>query len=116
MNFFQQQEHARAKTRWLILIYALAVAAIVIALDVIFLLVKSFTVSEYSQPLSVPTDIRSWIEADAGSLILFSLGIIAFIGLASLYRVMTLRGGGSKVAAALGGTHVEANHPDRRVR
>ena len=79
-------------------------------------MVKSFTVSEYSQPLSVPTDIRSWIEADAGSLILFSLGIIAFIGLASLYRVMTLRGGGSKVAAALGGTHVDANHPDRRVR
>ena len=116
MNFFQQQEHARAKTRWLIFIYALAVAAIVIALDAIFLLVKSLTVSEYSQPLSVPTDIRSWIEANAGSLIMFSLGIIAFIGLASLYRVMTLRGGGSKVAVALGGTHVEASHPDRRVR
>jgi len=116
MNFFQQQEHARAKTRWLLFIYVLAVAAIVIALDVIFLLVKRFSVSEYSQPLGAPADIKSWIEADAGSLVLVSLGIIAFIGLASLYRVMTLRGGGSKVAVALGGTHVDANHPDRRVR
>ena len=116
MNFFQQQEHARTKTRWLLFIYALAVAAIVIALDVIFLLVRHFTVSEYSQPLAVPSDIKGWIEADAQSLILVSLGIIAFIGLASLYRVMTLKGGGSKVAASLGGTHVDNNHPDRRVR
>ena len=116
MNFFQQQEHARARTRWLLFIYLLAVIAIVIALDVVFLLVKSFSISEYSQSQAAPTDIRSWIEADAGSLIMVSLGIIAFIGLASLYRVMTLRGGGSKVAVALGGTHVDASHPDRRVR
>ena len=40
MNFFQQQEHARSKTRWLLFIYVLAVAAIVIALDAIFLLVQ----------------------------------------------------------------------------
>lgn len=116
MNFFRQQEHARARTRWLLFIYLLAVIAIVIALDVVFLLVKSFSISEYSQSQAAPTDIRSWIEADAGSLIMVSLGIIVFIGLASLYRVMTLRGGGSKVAVALGGTHVDANHPDRRVR
>jgi len=116
MNFFQQQEHARSKTRWLLFIYTLAVAAIVIALDAIFLLVKHLTVSEYSQPLGAPANLKGWIEADAGSLWLFSLGIIAFIGLASLYRMMTLRGGGSKVATALGGALVDANHPDRRVR
>lgn len=116
MNFFQQQEHARSKTRRLLFVYVLAVAAIVIALDVVFLLVKHFTVSEYSQSTGTTVDIRSWIEADAGSLILVSLGIIAFIGLASLYRIMTLRGGGSKVATALGGTHVDTSHPDRRVR
>ena len=116
MNFFQQQEHARARTRWLLFIYLLAVIAIVIALDVVFLLVKSFSISEYSQSPGAAADIRSWIEADAGSLIVVSLGIIAFIGLASLYRIMTLRGGGSKVAVALGGTHVDANHSDRRVR
>ena len=107
MNFFQQQEHARSKTRWLLFIYALAVAAIVIALDAIFLLVKHLTASEYSQHLSTPVDIKGLIEADANSLWLFSLGIIAFIGLASLYRVVTLRGGGGKVATALGPLGVE---------
>lgn len=116
MNFFQQQEHARSKTRWLLVIYALAVVAIVIALDAIFLLVKHLTVSEYTQSLGAPVDIKGWIEADASSLWLFSLGIIAFIGLASLYRMMTLRGGGGKVATALGGALVNATHPDRRVR
>ncbi|GBE45960.1 hypothetical protein BMS3Bbin11_01053 [bacterium BMS3Bbin11] len=47
---------------------------------------------------------------------MFSLGIIAFIGLASLYRMMSLRGGGSKVALGLGGARVDGNHPDRKVR
>ena len=36
MNFFQQQEQARNKTRWLILVYNIAVMAIVIALDAVF--------------------------------------------------------------------------------
>lgn len=116
MNFFQHQEYARSKTRWLLFVYFLAVVAIVIALDAIFLLVKYFTHSEYSQTTVFPTDIEGLIEADANSLLLFSLGIIVFIGLASLFRVMTLQGGGGKVASALGGTVVDANHPDRRVR
>ena len=116
MNFFQQQEHARSKTRWLLFIYVLAVAVIVIALDAIFLIVRHFTVSEYSPMLSSPGELKSWVTANASSLLVFSLGIIAFIGLASLYRIMTLRGGGSKVATALGGTHVDSSHPDLLVR
>ncbi len=116
MNFFQHQEYARSKTRWLLFVYFLAVIAIVIALDAIFLVVKYFTKSEYSHTLVFPTDIKGVIEADANSLLLFSLGIIVFIGLASLFRMMTLHGGGGKVASALGGTVVEANHPDRSVR
>lgn len=116
MNFFQQQEQARAKTRRLIFVYILAVAVIVVALDAIFLLVKYFTLSETVQPLAGLANIKALIEADTNSLLLFSLGIIAFIGLASLYRMMSLRGGGSKVALGLGGVRVDGNHPDRKVR
>jgi len=116
MNFFQQQEQARVKTRRLIFAYILAVLVIVVALDAIFLLVKHLTVSEGSHSLVGPVNIKALIEADANSLLLFSLGIIAFIGLASLYRVMSLRGGGGKVATSLGGTRVDGSHPDRKVR
>ncbi len=116
MNFFQHQEYARSKTRWLLFVYVLAVVAIVIALDAIFMLVKYLAVSEYSQTTNLTTDIKGLIENDASTLLLFSLAIIVFIGVASLFRVLTLQGGGSKVAAALGGTLVDANHPDRRVR
>ncbi len=116
MNFFQQQEHARSKTRWLLFIYAVAVVAIVLALDVIFLLVKTFTGGEEGQAFTLPADINSWVTSESYSLILFSTAILAFIGLASLYRIMSLRGGGGKVAVSMGGTLVNASHPDRRVR
>ncbi len=116
MNFFQQQERARAKTRRLIFVYILAVLVIVVALDAVFLLVKYFTVNEGAELLIGNASIKSLIESDANSLLLLSLGIIAFIGLASLYRMMSLRGGGGKVATALGGTRVDGNHPDRKVR
>ncbi len=116
MNFFQQQEQARAKTRKLIFVYILAVAVIVIALDAIFLLAKYLMTGGSSETPDASFSITGLIEAESNSLLLFSLGIIAFIGLASLYRMMSLRGGGSKVATALGGTRVDSSHPDRKVR
>jgi Zn-dependent protease with chaperone function len=112
MNFFQQQEQARNKTRWLVLVYIIAVIAIVIALDAVFLVVKGFGVSEY--PLS--GNVSEIVASNQNTLLMFSLGIILFIGLASLYRMLTLRGGGGKVASALGGTRVDSRHPDRRVK
>jgi len=116
MNFFQLQEQARVKTRRLIFVYILAVLVIVVALDAVFLAVKYFTANEGTELLLQDTSIQSLIASDTNSLLLFSLGIIAFIGLASLYRMMSLRGGGSKVATALGGTRVDGNHADRKVR
>jgi Zn-dependent protease with chaperone function len=116
MNFFQHQEYARSKTRWLLFVYVFAVVAIVIALDSIFLFVKYLTVSEYPHTINFTTDIKGLIENNVSTLLLFSLAIIVFISLASLFRVLTLQGGGSKVASALGGTLVDATHPDRRVR
>ena len=112
MNFFQQQEQARNKTRWLVLVYIIAVIAIVIALDAVFLLVKGFGVSEY--PLS--GNVSEIVALNQNTLLMFSLGIILFIGLASLYRMLTLRGGGGKVASALGGVRVDGRHPDSRVK
>ena len=112
MNFFQQQENARVKTRWLIFIYLLAVGAIIISLDAVFLALKTTLDSERT----LSTGLQSLLSSETGNLVILSVVIVIFIGLASLYRVMSLSGGGARVATLLGGTHVDRRHPDRKVK
>src|SRR5690242_10047617 len=77
MDFFAQQARVRRNGRWLVVLFALAVAAIVTAVDLIcaFLLVGP-------RP---------------GALLGISIAVIVLIALCSLYRVASLRGGGSAV-------------------
>lgn len=89
MDFFAQQARVRRNARWLVLLFLLAVAAIVAAVDLIcaFLLVGP-------RP---------------GALLGISIAVIVLIGLCSLYRVASLRGGGSAVAIGMGATAVPAD-------
>ena len=104
MNFFAHQEQARRQTRRMLVMFALAVIAIVIAIDAVLV-------------IAFGSDVNGGI----GSTGLFaaSLVIVLVIGLASLYRIVTLRGGGSAVALQLGGRPVAADTADftyRRLR
>ncbi|HET6907414.1 MAG TPA: M48 family metallopeptidase [Rhodanobacteraceae bacterium] len=89
MDFFAQQVRVRRNARWLVVLFVLAVAAIVAAVDLIcaFLLVGP-------RP---------------GALLGISIAVIVLIGLCSLYRVASLRGGGSAVAIGMGATPVPAD-------
>lgn len=89
MDFFAQQARVRRSSRRLVLLFVLAVAAIVAAVDLIcaFLLVGP-------RP---------------GALLGISIAVIVLIGLCSLYRVASLRGGGSAVAIGMGATPVPAD-------
>jgi len=89
MDFFAQQARVRRNGRWLVVLFALAVAAIVTAVDLIcaFLLVGP-------RP---------------GALLGISIAVIVLIALCSLYRVASLRGGGSAVAIGMGATPVPAD-------
>jgi Zn-dependent protease with chaperone function len=101
MNFFAQQEQARRQTRRMLLMFALAVAAIVIAIDGV--LVIAFG--------------RHGVNG--AGLMAISLLVLGVIGLGSLYRVATLRGGGSAVALQLGARPVPNDTGDftyRRLR
>jgi Zn-dependent protease with chaperone function len=86
MDFFAQQARVRRSSRRLVLLFVLAVAAIVAAVDLIcaFLL----------------------IGPKPGILLAISIAVIVLIGLCSLYRVASLRGGGSAVAVGMGATPV----------
>ena len=112
MNFFAQQELARTHTRRMLILFVLAVACIVVAVDVVLMIAFGAFGSRHhdaGQGSGIQTQVMFWS----------SVLVLAVIGLSTLYKVSTLRGGGGVVARQLGATLVEANTKDfahRRLR
>jgi Zn-dependent protease with chaperone function len=91
LNFFEHQDKARRQTRWLVVMFALAVLAIIAAVDVFVY-------------FSVGSDPWTLIGATV-----ITGGVI--LG-ASAIRTLQLRGGGGEVAQALGGSRIDAAPSD----
>jgi Zn-dependent protease with chaperone function len=107
MNFFQRQEQARRSSKRLVLLFALAVLAIVAAVDLVLLL----AFGALGEDASV-ADILTGLVAGT----VLAVGII---GIASAYRSASLRAGGAAVALQMGGTPVPEDTRDfhyRRLR
>ena len=107
MNFFERQDQARRQSKRLVILFVLAVAAIVIAVNLVFL--ATFGGLEESTPPG----------AIATGMVLFTLLTLGIIGIASVYRIASLRSGGAAVARQLGGTPVPEDTHDfhyRRLR
>ena len=102
MNFFETQARARRNSTRLVVLFALAVLGIVIAVDLAAYVVFAGE------------------EGGSGAMLAFTtLVTLAIIGLGSLYRIATLRGGGEPVALQLGGVPVPEDTTDfglRRLR
>lgn len=102
MNFFEHQAAARRQSSRLVLLFALAVAGIVLAVDFAVWIV-------FAQGDAQPGEI--------GAMLVFTtLATLAIIGLGSLYRVATLRGGGESVALQMGGVAVPEHGNDFNLR
>ncbi|WP_024889216.1 M48 family metallopeptidase [Luteimonas huabeiensis] len=95
MSFFERQTRARRNTAWLVALFALAVAGIV-ALVVLGVMVL--------------------LGGGPRAMAVAAVGALAVIGLGSLYRVASLRGGGTRVAAELGGVLVPEDTTDPQLR
>jgi Zn-dependent protease with chaperone function len=95
MNFFEHQAAARRTSTRLVLLFALAVAGIVLAVDA-----------------------AAWVatRGNPGALAFATLGTLAVIALGSLYRIASLRGGGEQVALQMGGTPVPEDATDPGLR
>jgi Zn-dependent protease with chaperone function len=91
MNFFAHQEQARRQTRRMLVLFALAVLAIVVATDFVLLFALAGSGAFAVRP---------------GGLLLLSCFVLLVIGLGSLYRIASLRDGGAAVARSLGGVPV----------
>ncbi|HEX5960474.1 MAG TPA: M48 family metallopeptidase [Rhodanobacteraceae bacterium] len=90
MDFFAQQAKVRRSSRNLVWMFALAVLAIVVAVD----LVCAFVLKIGLRPLP---------------LLGISVAVVAVIGLCSAYRVATLAGGGATVAREMDAVEVPAD-------
>jgi len=107
MNFFAQQERARSHTKRMLVLFVLAVAAIVVAVDFVMLIAFG-AVGRHGHSAS-----------PAGALAVSTMLVLAVIGLSTLYKVSTLRSGGAAVARQFGATQIEERTQDfahRRLR
>ncbi|MEJ8569473.1 M48 family metallopeptidase [Elongatibacter sediminis] len=116
MNFFGHQAKARRQTRWLVVLFVMAVVTVVAAVDLVVLLVLGFSADEtgVTVPLSSTALRQNWALLATGAAVTGGLILIA-----SLYRSVRLRAGGGQVARDLGGTLVDSDVRDplrRRLR
>ncbi|MDP1771521.1 MAG: M48 family metallopeptidase [Methylobacter sp.] len=109
MNFFQSQDDARRKTRFLILMFMLAVVAIVAAVNLV-ITALIINVGDESGGAVLPD--LNWLIQNRSLVAGISLVTIGFISLSSLYRIASLSSGGGKVARSLGGTLITAESSD----
>src|SRR4051794_2395914 len=102
MNFFEQQAAARRASTRLVVLFALAVIGIVLTVD-----------------------FASWLvfggagrrAGGNGAMLIFTtFATLAIIGLGSLYRMASLRGGGEPVALQFGGVPVPEDTSDFNLR
>ncbi|MFQ5457322.1 MAG: M48 family metallopeptidase [Myxococcota bacterium] len=108
MNFFEQQDRARRNTRSLILLFALAVGLIVIAVDLVIAVVAA----NAGYPAIWRFPDSAWFSRNTGLLAWSSLGTVVFIVLATLFKSLSLRGGGGTIARGLGGRLVTRDSGD----
>src|SRR5688500_8353074 len=102
MNFFEHQAKAKSASRWLVVLFLLAVGAIVVAINGVVLVLVAMGdegVADGAAPvrlMEVAPQIVFWT----------TVATLAVILLATLYKTARLAGGGSVVARSVGGTLV----------
>jgi Zn-dependent protease with chaperone function len=107
MNFFEQQEHARRQTRKLVILFALAVAGIVVAVNLAMALIWTLSHGSVAPGMQrYPT----------GFFATNTLVTMALIGIGTLIETWNLRDGGDAVAAMAGGRLVPPSSTDPHER
>lgn len=119
-NFFAQQETARKNTRYLVVLFILAVVCLIVLTN-LFLIVfpwewnsTAFTESGANQEFNclLNEQCRFWQQLNWSRMIKVSLFISTVIALVSLYKWLQIRRGGKAIAEMMGGTLVTADSQD----
>ena len=99
MNFFEAQDSARKKTALLVLLFALAVLALVTLTNLLVMLAFGYVDS------SINMAQGQWLDMlqlpDWHVFLMIGAGVSAIVVLGSLYKISALSAGGSRVAEML---------------
>lgn len=104
MNFFEAQARARRHTGWLVVLFALAVLGLIVLTNFLVLAVLAY--GQYGAPYFSPEYLAQ--QFDWGVFTGVAIVIIALVSLGSLYKTLSLSGGGASVAELLGGRLIDS--------
>jgi Zn-dependent protease with chaperone function len=113
MNFFKRQDEARRASRRLVVLFGLAVMAVVAAVDLVVIVLmrqSEARAHDYMPPLG------EWLAAHPQMVVGTTLVVLAVITIASFYKTMVLGGGGGVVARSLGGVRISPDTTDPQQR
>ncbi|HEY8682404.1 MAG TPA: M48 family metallopeptidase, partial [Rhodanobacter sp.] len=105
MDFFAQQARVRGSSRRLVVLFVLAVIAIMMAIDAVVWLSMGHRAVD-GEPA----------QSNLALLFTSSIVVLAGIGLSSLFRIMSLSGGGKTVAESVGAVPVSPDTRDPQLR
>lgn len=111
MNFFESQQRAHKHTTLLIVLFGVAVIALIVMANLLTLIVFGFVNSQQmrdGQTLVAQMDWKMFATVGAG------VSVVVLVG--SLYKMMALSAGGKVVAESLGGQLIPRNteEPNQR--
>src|SRR5271170_5547954 len=109
MDFFQRQDQARKKTKWLVIYFILAVAAMIVAIYIASLLIFSGVQLHQHRFNDEQPQFDLW---NPQIFLTVALGTITIILIGSSYKTMALAAGGSAVSEMMGARLVSANSTD----
>ena len=111
MNFFESQDRVRKNTTLLVVLFVLAVAALIIMTNVLIMIVFGFIDSQQlrdGETLTRQMDWKTFAAVGAG------VSVVVLAG--SLYKIMALSAGGKVVAESLSGQLIARNTQDLNQR
>lgn len=107
MNFFEAQARAKRRTGWLLVLFALAVASLIVLTNLLAIAIVSGSHGTYH---FLSTGLLA--NFDWGLFGTVTVGTLIVIGSGSAYKMAALSGGGRSIAEMLGGRLVPRNSAD----
>ena len=108
MNFFEAQDKARRNTFWLVLLFAAAVIGLILLTNLFLLSVYAYF--ETQMIVISPETLYHYYSWESFALV--AIGVIILILGGSLYKTVSLSGGGATIAEMLGGHLVSHSTQD----
>ena len=99
MNFFEAQDKARRNTFWLVLLFSAAVIGLILLTNLFLMSVYAYY--ETQQIIVSPVALYQYHSWESFALV--AVGVVLLILGGSLYKTLSLSGGGTTIAEMLGG-------------